>query len=356
MDRKILIGILTVGAVAGGHSLGGCKGSSGGTDEFTCPTPGAEVAGDDVGRRCVPFEGKPKGAPEALVTIVEFLDFQCPFCKRVVPTIERLVKEYPDKVRVFFRHNPLPVHGDAPLASQAAVAADKQGKFWPMHDILFKNQANLERANLEKYAAEIGLDVPKFKRDIDAPETKKKVDDDLELVGKVGVQGAPSLFVNGRPLRGAMPYEQFKSVVDDELLRADSLMKKGVGSRKVFAALMKGEGKGLGAAQPPAPPDWGHDYGEATVAFVGDWKMSKGSVYREEVRVTGGKLEPVCQGISVQSLSVAGKPIVLETPTLTEDCKIVTKDYGSFQVKISTLDRSSRILVTSQQNLALSRL
>jgi protein-disulfide isomerase len=255
MDRKVIIGILTVGAVVGGYSLGGCKWSSGGAEKFTCPTPGAAVSGDDVERKCVPFDGKAKGSPKALVTIVEFSDFQCPFCTRVLPTLDRLVKEYPDKVRVFFRHNPLPFHSDAPLAAQAAVAADKQGKFWPMHDILFKNQANLKREDLEKYAAEIGLNVAKFKQDIDSAETKKRVEDDLDVAKKVGVQGTPNFFINGRPLRGAMPYEQFKTVVDDELLRADKLMKKGTSARKVFAALMKGEGKGLGVAQPPpAPP------------------------------------------------------------------------------------------------------
>jgi protein-disulfide isomerase len=134
------------------------------------------------------------------------------------------------------------------------VAAELQGKFWPMHAILFKNQQKLKREELEKYAAEIGLDVAKFKKDIDLPATKKRVEEDLELGKKLGVQGTPNLFINGRPLRGAVPFEQFKNVVEDELGRAKKLVEKGTSASKVFAALMKGEGKGLGTPAPPPPP------------------------------------------------------------------------------------------------------
>ena len=256
MVRNVIILVLAIGAVVGGYFLGRGNWNIGGSAaaKFTCATPGAAVAGDDVERKCVPFEGKAKGSSKAQVTIVEFSDFQCPYCSRVLGTLDKLMKDYPDKVRVFFKHNPLPFHSDAPLAAQAAVAADKQGKFWQMHDILFKNQSALKRENLEKYAAEIGLDVAKFKKDIDSPAVKKRVDDDLELGKKLGVQGTPNFFVDGRPIRGAVPYEQFKSAVDDELARGKKLMDKGVSSGGVFAALMKGEGKGLGTPVAPPPP------------------------------------------------------------------------------------------------------
>jgi len=257
MVRKVIIFILAIGAIAGGYFLGGRNWNIGGSaavSKFVCPNPGAAVAGDDVERKCVPFEGKAKGSSKAQVTIVEFSDFQCPFCSRVLPTLDKLIKDYPDKIRVFFKHNPLPFHSDAPLAAQAAVAAEAQGKFWQMHDILFKNQQNIKRPDLEKYAKEIGLDVEKFKKDIDSPATKKRVDDDTELGKKLGVQGTPNFFINGRPLRGAVPYEQFKTVVDDELTRAKKLIAKGTSSSKVFAALMKGEGKGLGTPTPPPAP------------------------------------------------------------------------------------------------------
>ena len=257
MVRNVIILVLAVGAVTGGYFMGRGNWNLGGgaAAKFTCAKPGETVAGDDVERKCVPFEGKARGSNKAAVTIVAFSDFQCPYCSRVLPTLDKLIKEYPDKVRVFFKHNPLPFHSDAPLAAQAAVAAENQGKFWQMHDILFKNQANLKRPDLEKYAAEIGLDTAKFKQDLESPATKKRVDDDTELGKKLGVQGTPNFFINGRPVRGAVPYEQFKSAVDDELLRGKKLQEKGVSGGKVFAALMKGEGKGLGTpvAPPPAP-------------------------------------------------------------------------------------------------------
>ncbi len=254
MVRKVIIFILAVGAVTGGYFLGRGHWNVGGAapSKFTCATPGAAVAGDDVERKCVPFDGKPKGSASAPITIVEFSDFQCPFCSRVLATLDKLEKDYPNKIRIFFRHNPLPFHSDAPLAAQAGVAAELQGKFWPMHDIMFKNQQNLKRPDLEKYAKEIGLDVEKFKKDIDSPAVKKRVDDDLELGKKMGVQGTPNFFIDGRPIRGAVPYEQFKSAIDDELARGKKLADKGTPASGVFAALMKGQGKGLGTPAAPA--------------------------------------------------------------------------------------------------------
>jgi protein-disulfide isomerase len=256
MVRNVIIFILAIGAVTGGYFLGRGHWNVGGAaaSKFTCPTPGAAVPGDDVERKCVPFDGKAKGSAKAQVTIVEFSDFQCPFCSRVLPTLDKLQKDYPDKVRVFFKHNPLPFHSDATPAAQAAVAAELQGKFWPMHDKLFANQQNLKKPDLEKYAKEIGLDVEKFKKDMDSPAVKKRVDDDLELAKKLGVQGTPNFFINGRPIRGAVPIEQFKSAIDDELARGKKLIDKGTSPSGVFAALMKGQGKGLGAPVAPAAP------------------------------------------------------------------------------------------------------
>jgi protein-disulfide isomerase len=256
MVRKVIIIVLAIGAVIGGYFLGRGQWNVGGAgpSKFVCQTPGASVTGDDVERKCVPFEGKAKGSASAPVTIVAFSDFQCPFCSRVLGTLDKLEKDYPGKIRIFFKHNPLPFHSDAMPAAQAAVAAEMQGKFWPMHDKLFANQQKLKRPDLEKYAQEIGLDVAKFKKDIDAPATKKRIEDDLELAKKLGVQGTPNFFIDGRPIRGAVPYEQFKSAVDDELARGKKLVEKGTSAGKVFAALMKGEGKGLGAPTAPAAP------------------------------------------------------------------------------------------------------
>src|SRR3954465_10585273 len=154
--------------------------------------------GDGVDRVRVPLEGAAKGPADAKVNIVAFSDFQCPFCSRVVPTLQQIEKEYPKQVRVFFRHNPLPFHADAPLAAEAAVAAEQQGKFWEMHDKMFTNQQNIKRPDLEKYAQELGLDMGKFKAALDGNTGKGRIDGDLALGRQLNVQGTPNFFINGR--------------------------------------------------------------------------------------------------------------------------------------------------------------
>jgi protein-disulfide isomerase len=173
-------------------------------------------AGDAVRLRVAP-DGPSKGAADAKVTIVEFSDFQCPFCSRVVPTVEQILKTYPNDVRVVFRHNPLPFHPNAQPSAEAAVAAAEQGKFWPMHDKLFANQQNLTRPDFEKYAGEIGLDMGKFKSALDSGAGKKKVADDLADAGKIGVQGTPNFYIDGINVQGAQPFDEFKKVIDAEL-------------------------------------------------------------------------------------------------------------------------------------------
>jgi len=158
-----------------------------------------------------------KGNPKAPVTIVEFSDFQCPFCSRVNPTISTIMKTYGDKVRIVFKHNPLAFHKDAPLASEASLAAGAQGKFWEMHDLLFANQRKLKRADLDGYAAKLGLDMAKFKSDLDKRTFKAQVDADLAQARKIGVRGTPNFFVNGRKLTGARPFPQFKQKIDEAL-------------------------------------------------------------------------------------------------------------------------------------------
>jgi len=259
MVRKIAIFVLAAGVVVGGYYLG--KGNWGARAtaqaKYACQKAGAS-ANDDVERKCVSFEGTPKGSAKALVTIVEYSDFQCPYCSRVLPTLDRLIKEYPDKVRVFFRQNPLPFHDKAALAAEAALAAGAQGKFWKMHDELFANQQALDRPALEKYAEKIGLNMTKFKAALDNHTFKAVVDKDLAEARDLGVQGTPNFFINGRPLRGAVPYEQFKSATDDEIARAKKLIDKGTPVSQLYAALMTGKAKGLGTPQaeppPPRPP------------------------------------------------------------------------------------------------------
>lgn len=179
-----------------------------------------------------------KGPKDALVTIVEFSDFQCPFCSRVIPTIKQIVDTYGNDVRIAFKNNPLPFHKNAPLAAEAAQEAGAQGKFWQMHDKLFENQRALERADLEKYAQEIGLNMAKFKKALDDHVHKADVEADAKLAASVGARGTPGFFINGRSLRGAQPFPSFKRVIDEELTKAKALIAKGTPRSQVYSKII----------------------------------------------------------------------------------------------------------------------
>jgi protein-disulfide isomerase len=197
------------------------------------------------------------GPADAPVTIVEFSDFECPFCGRVVPTLKELEKDYGKKIRVVWRNQPLPFHQNAMPAAEAAMEAFDQGKsdkFWAMHDKLFENRSALARADLEKYAQELGLDVNKFKAALDNKKHEKSIQADQALAGDVGARGTPSFFINGRPLRGAQPVEKFKEIIDDELKRIDKLKAKNVPAAAVYATLMANAKAKVEAAAQPAQP------------------------------------------------------------------------------------------------------
>ena len=159
--------------------------------------------------------GSPSMGPaNAPVTMVEFSDFQCPFCGRVVPTIKQIEKEYGDKVRVVFKHLPLAMHSKAPLAHAASQAAANQGKFWEMHDLIFANQREMSEAKYIEYANQLGLDETRFKADMASPQTKKKIDADVAEAAKLGVTGTPGFFINGKFTSGAKPFSEFKRQID----------------------------------------------------------------------------------------------------------------------------------------------
>ncbi|HEY2901056.1 MAG TPA: thioredoxin domain-containing protein [Polyangia bacterium] len=214
----------------------------------------ADKAAEGVERLRVPLEGPGRGPATAKVNIVAFSDFQCPFCSRVEPTLDKIMKEYPTQVRMYFRHNPLPFHQDAPLASEAALAAEAQGKFWEMHDKLFANQQNIKRPDLEKYAQELGLDMGKFKTALDTNQYKSRIDADMALATQIGVQGTPNFYLNGRNIQGAQPYEEFKKVIDDEISRADKILAKGTPVGQLYATFMQSAKASASAAAPGAPP------------------------------------------------------------------------------------------------------
>jgi protein-disulfide isomerase len=240
--------VLAVVVAGGAFALGNSCSRGGKADSNSVATAPKSAEAGDVERLRVPLEGPSKGPANAKVNIVEFSDFQCPFCSRVVPTVEQILKAYPNDVRVFFRHNPLPFHPNAPLAAQAGVAAAEQGKFWEMHDKMFTNQQNIQRPDLEKYAGEIGLDVGKFKAALDNGSAKKKVDEDLKVAQQVGVQGTPNFYVNGRNVQGAQPFEEFKKVIDDEIQRANKILAKGTPVGQLYATFM------ASAKSSPTPP------------------------------------------------------------------------------------------------------
>jgi protein-disulfide isomerase len=155
-----------------------------------------------------------KGPANAKVTIVEFSDFQCPFCRRGNDTVAQVLKMYPNDVKVAFKHKPLPMHPEAEPAARATWAAQKQGKFWEMNDMLFGNQDKLASAFYEEAAKKIGLNVEQFKKDMASPEAAAAVKADAEQGDKLGVQGTPNFFINGVALRGAYPADQFKTIID----------------------------------------------------------------------------------------------------------------------------------------------
>lgn len=170
-------------------------------------------------RKTVEAKGPARGPETAKVTIVEFSDFECPFCSRAHDTVEKVMENYPGKVRLVFRHFPLSFHQKAPKAAEASICAEQQGKFWQYHDILFANQQKLELTDLEAHAKTAGLDEAKFKECLSSGATKKTVDEDMAAGSKLGVSGTPAFFINGLMLSGAQPFEVFKETIDDELAK-----------------------------------------------------------------------------------------------------------------------------------------
>jgi protein-disulfide isomerase len=142
-----------------------------------------------------------RGAPMAPITIVEFSDFQCPFCGAAHPELSSLLREFEGQVKLVFKHFPLSTHSRAISAAKAAEAAALQGKFWEMHDILFEHQKQLEDADLERYAQMLGLDMERFKADIASAEVQERVDADRKQGEALKIEGTPTMFIDGRLLR-----------------------------------------------------------------------------------------------------------------------------------------------------------
>lgn len=161
-----------------------------------------------------------RGPAEAPVTVVEFSDYQCPFCSRVQSSLHRLKQTYGSKLRFVFKQLPLDMHQHARFASEAALCAGQQGKYWEMHDWLFANQQKIAPDAIRAAAPELKLDPAAFAVCLETKTFAGKVEEDLRLAGSLGITGTPAFLVNGRFIEGAQPYEAFQEVIDDELARS----------------------------------------------------------------------------------------------------------------------------------------
>ena len=176
----------------------------------------------DAPRRDVAIENTDPslGRSSAPVTLIEFSDFQCPFCQRVAPTLKKLRETYGDKVRIIWKDFPLTqIHPQAFKAGEAAHCAGDQGKYWEYHDRLFANQQQLQPDELKKHAADLGLDATAFNACLDSSKYGERVRDGVAQGQRLGVNSTPTIYINGRVLSGAQPYETFVSVIDEELSR-----------------------------------------------------------------------------------------------------------------------------------------
>jgi len=160
-----------------------------------------------------------RGNAAAPVTIVEFSDYQCPFCARVNPTLARIRETYGDRVKIVFKDYPLPNHPQAPKAAEAARCAGEQNKYWEMHDAMFANQRALEVPSLKQTARAIGLNGASFDQCLDSGKWQETVRAGNALGDEMGVNSTPTLYVNGRVVLGAMPFDNFKVIIDEELSR-----------------------------------------------------------------------------------------------------------------------------------------
>lgn len=206
----------------------------GGTTTAAQAAPNAEAPAHPLEVYKVPIGGLPAmGNPDALVTIVEFTDYECPFCQRAEQTMTRLRAAYGDTLRVVVAERPLPFHERARPAAIAAIAADAQGKFEAMHTRLFAPGASLAETSIVGTAREAGLDLARFENDRNAAPLAPSE----QLADQLGVKGTPTFFIGGRRVVGAQPYETFRDVVEERLAAARSLVASGVRPRDVYAAL-----------------------------------------------------------------------------------------------------------------------
>jgi len=159
-----------------------------------------------------------RGNINATVTLVEFSDFECPFCERIYPTMNQILKDYKDKVRLVYKHFPLGFHPNAQKAAEASECASDQGKFWEYHDKIFENQpSGLSLEKFKQWAKDLGLNSGKFNDCLDSGKYAQKIQTDFQEGSQKGVNGTPATFINGQLVSGALPYDSFKQIIDNLL-------------------------------------------------------------------------------------------------------------------------------------------
>lgn len=156
------------------------------------------------------------GNADAPIEIAIFDDFECPYCARAVPLLKQVLDTYPDKVKLVFKNFPLSIHKNARLAAVAGLAAEQQGKFWPLHDLLFENYNQLNPQKIRELAEQVGLDMQRFEKALSDPKLQQQVNSDLQEGQRVGVRGTPTIFINGRRLQ-QRSLDGFRQVIEAEL-------------------------------------------------------------------------------------------------------------------------------------------
>ena len=158
-----------------------------------------------------------RGPAAAPIELIEFSDFQCPYCLRAYPTVNQVLSTYGDKIRFVYRHYPLPSHPNARPAAEASECAAEQDKFWQYYEKLFADQTQLSDAALKQSASAVGMDMARFNACVDSHKYKDRVETDIKEGNDAGVSGTPAFFINGRLITGAQPFEAFKRIIDEEL-------------------------------------------------------------------------------------------------------------------------------------------
>lgn len=195
----------------------------------------------DVERYRVAIDGAPLRGSGTLVTVVVFSDFQCPYCSRVLPALDRLLETYPNELRVAFRHYPLPFHQDARPAALASIEVQRQlgdEGFYRFHDLVFANQRALGLDALVQYAQQVGANGPAVRAAVERETHAAALERDGAQVASLGVRGTPHSFVNGRPVSGAQPFEAFDTIVREELALARDRITRGASSTRYYDDLL----------------------------------------------------------------------------------------------------------------------